>query len=200
MPDVCLSFLIFFTIFIIVVTQKLVLLQSKNVTAKCTEILSSPLSIRYLLANIQTIVYYMYSVLHWVVCIVHVYKSTNLYNVYLNYIYVLYVYLYSWTVLKNTNIQTIIHNCQIQVTSKNIIIIGSVTVISSNPTSMSCPIYNGTLDSFVCSSINQVTPHRCTFEYPSWANLCSPTLYCTANLQLLMIYINYLIKVSREPL
>ena len=133
-------------------------------------------------------------VLHWVVCIVHVYKDLN----YI-YIYVLYVYLYSWTVLKNTNIQTIIHNCQIQVTSKNIIIIGSVTVISSNPTSMSCPIYNGTLDSFVCSSINQVTPHLCTFEYLSWANLCSPTLYCTANLQLLMIYINYLIKVSREP-
>ena len=174
--------------FVIVgVTQKLVLQQSKNVTAKCTEILSSPLSIRYLLANIQTIVYYMYSVLHWVECIVHVYKSTNLYNVYLNYIYVLYVYLYSWTVLKNTNIQTIIHNCQIQVTSKNIIIIGSVTVISSNPTSMSCPIYNGTLDSFVCLSINQVTPHLCRFEYLSWANLCSPTLYCTANLQLLKL-------------
>jgi len=29
------------------------------------------------------------------------------------------------------------------------------------------------------------TSHRCTFEYPSWVNLCSPTLYCTANLQLL---------------
>ena len=29
------------------------------------------------------------------------------------------------------------------------------------------------------------TSHRCTFEYPSWVNLCSPTLDCTANLQLL---------------
>ena len=28
------------------------------------------------------------------------------------------------------------------------------------------------------------TLHWCTFEYPSWANLCSPTLDCTANLQL----------------
>ena len=37
MPDVCLSFVLLFTIFIIVVTQKLVLQQSKNVTAKCTE-------------------------------------------------------------------------------------------------------------------------------------------------------------------
>ena len=35
MPDVCLSFVLLFTIFIIVVTQKLVQ-QSKNVTAKCT--------------------------------------------------------------------------------------------------------------------------------------------------------------------
>ena len=48
----------------------------------------------------------MYSVLPWAVCIVHVYKD-------LNSIYVFYVYLYSWTVLKNTNIQTVIHNCQI---------------------------------------------------------------------------------------
>ena len=35
--------------FVIVVTQKLVLQQSKNVTAKCTETLSPPLSIQYLL-------------------------------------------------------------------------------------------------------------------------------------------------------
>ena len=35
--------------FIIVVTQKLVLQQSKNVTAKCTETLSPPPSIKYLL-------------------------------------------------------------------------------------------------------------------------------------------------------
>ena len=37
MPDVCLFFVLLFTIFIIVVTQKLVLQRSKNVTAKCTE-------------------------------------------------------------------------------------------------------------------------------------------------------------------
>ena len=37
--------------FIIVVTQKLVLQQSKNVTAKCTETLSPPPSIQYLLGN-----------------------------------------------------------------------------------------------------------------------------------------------------
>ena len=37
MPDVCLSFVLLFTIFIIVVTQKLVLQQSKNVTTKCTD-------------------------------------------------------------------------------------------------------------------------------------------------------------------
>ena len=41
-PDVCLSFVLLFTIIIIVVTQKLVLQQSKNVTAKCTETLSPP--------------------------------------------------------------------------------------------------------------------------------------------------------------
>ena len=46
-PDVCLSLVLMFTIFIIVVTQKLVLLQSKNVTAKCTEPLSPPPSIQY---------------------------------------------------------------------------------------------------------------------------------------------------------
>ena len=27
--------------------------------------------------------------------------------------------------------------------------------------------------------------YLCTFEYPRWANLCSPTFDCTANLQLL---------------
>ena len=37
--------------FVIVVTQKLVLQQSKNVTAKCTETLSPPPSIQYLLGN-----------------------------------------------------------------------------------------------------------------------------------------------------
>ena len=42
MPEVCLSFVLLFTILIIVVTQKLVLRQSKNVTAKCTETLSLP--------------------------------------------------------------------------------------------------------------------------------------------------------------
>ena len=53
-PDVCLSFVLLFTIFIIVVTQKLVLQQSKYVTAKCTETLSPPLSIQFsLVMNIS---------------------------------------------------------------------------------------------------------------------------------------------------
>ena len=47
MPDVCLLFVLLFTIFIIVVTQKLVLQQSKNVSAKCTENLSPPPCILY---------------------------------------------------------------------------------------------------------------------------------------------------------
>ena len=47
MPDVCLSFVLLFTSFIIVVTQKLVLQQSKNVTAKYTETLSPPPSIQF---------------------------------------------------------------------------------------------------------------------------------------------------------
>ena len=51
MPNVCLSFVLLFTIFIIVVTQKLVLKQSKNVTEKCTETLSPPPSIQYLLGT-----------------------------------------------------------------------------------------------------------------------------------------------------
>ena len=38
-PNICLSFVLLFTIFIIVVTQKLVFQQSKYVTAKCTETL-----------------------------------------------------------------------------------------------------------------------------------------------------------------
>ena len=46
-PDVCLSFVLLFTIFIIVFTQKLNLQQSKNVTAKCTETLSPPPSIQF---------------------------------------------------------------------------------------------------------------------------------------------------------
>ena len=46
MPDACLSIVLLFTIFIFVVTQKLVLQQSKTVTAKCTE---TPPSIQYLL-------------------------------------------------------------------------------------------------------------------------------------------------------
>ena len=37
--------------FVIVVTQKLVLQQSKNITAKCTETLSPPPFIQYLLGN-----------------------------------------------------------------------------------------------------------------------------------------------------
>ena len=47
-PDVCLSIVLLFTIFNIVVTQKLVFQQSKNVTAKCTETLSPPPSIQYI--------------------------------------------------------------------------------------------------------------------------------------------------------
>ena len=44
------------TAFVIVVTQKLALQQSKNVTAKCTENLSPPSCILYLLAlNLQSI-------------------------------------------------------------------------------------------------------------------------------------------------
>ena len=46
-PDVCLSFVLLFTIFIFAVTQKLVLQQSKNVRAKCTETLSPPPSIQF---------------------------------------------------------------------------------------------------------------------------------------------------------
>ena len=38
-PDVCSSFVLLFTIFIIVITQKLVLQHSKYVKAKCTETL-----------------------------------------------------------------------------------------------------------------------------------------------------------------
>jgi len=51
MPDVCLLFVFVFTIFIIVVTQKLVLQQSKNVTAKCTETVSPPPSIQFSLTE-----------------------------------------------------------------------------------------------------------------------------------------------------
>ena len=46
-PDVCLSIVLLFTIFNIVVTQKLVFQQSKNVRAKCTETLSPPTSIQF---------------------------------------------------------------------------------------------------------------------------------------------------------
>ena len=45
-PDVCLSFVLLFTIFIIVVTKKLILQQSKKLTAKCTETQSPPPSIQ----------------------------------------------------------------------------------------------------------------------------------------------------------
>ena len=52
-PDVCLSFVLLFAIFIIVVTQKPVLQQSKNATAKCTETISPPPSIQFsLVVNI----------------------------------------------------------------------------------------------------------------------------------------------------
>ena len=46
-PDVCLSFVLLFTIFIIIVEQNLNLQQSKNVTAKCTETQSPPSSIQF---------------------------------------------------------------------------------------------------------------------------------------------------------
>ena len=46
-PNACLSFVLLFTIFIIVVTQKLVLQQSKYVTAKCTETLLPPPCIQF---------------------------------------------------------------------------------------------------------------------------------------------------------
>ena len=58
MPDVCLSFVLLFTIFIIVVTQKLVLQQSKNVTEKCTETLSPPPSIQFSLGHIMILFYH----------------------------------------------------------------------------------------------------------------------------------------------
>ena len=47
--------------FVIVVTQKLVLQQSKYVTAKCTETLSPPPSIQYLLAFYEL----KYNNVHW---------------------------------------------------------------------------------------------------------------------------------------
>ena len=47
--------MLLFTIFIIVVTQKLVFQRSKNVTAKCTETLSPPPSIQYLLGTLDTV-------------------------------------------------------------------------------------------------------------------------------------------------
>ena len=53
-PYVCLSFVSLFTIFIIVVRQKLVLQQSKNVTAKCTETLSPPPSIKFSLLALNS--------------------------------------------------------------------------------------------------------------------------------------------------
>ena len=46
-PDVCLSFVLLFTIFVIVVMQKQVLQQSKNVTANCTETLLPPPCIQF---------------------------------------------------------------------------------------------------------------------------------------------------------
>ena len=55
MPDVCLSFVLLFTILIIVVAQKLVLQQSKNVTAKCTETQSLPPSIQFSLYGTKQI-------------------------------------------------------------------------------------------------------------------------------------------------
>ena len=45
---------------VIVVTQKLVLQQSKNVTAKCRETLSPPLSIQYLLGFFQRCTHLVY--------------------------------------------------------------------------------------------------------------------------------------------
>ena len=60
MPDVCLSLVLLFTIFMIVVTQKLVLQQSKNVTAKCTEYLSPPPCILYLLGEYNIIYSHQY--------------------------------------------------------------------------------------------------------------------------------------------
>ena len=46
-PNVCLSFVLLFTIFIIDVTQKLVLQQPKNVTAKFMETLLPPPCIQF---------------------------------------------------------------------------------------------------------------------------------------------------------
>ena len=57
MPDVCLSFVLLFIIFIIVATQKLVLQQFKNVKAKCTENLSPSPCILYLLDSNQKLGY-----------------------------------------------------------------------------------------------------------------------------------------------
>ena len=59
MPDVCLSFVLLFTIFIIVATQKLVLQQYKNVQAKFTENLTphTPSCILYLIDSNQKLGY-----------------------------------------------------------------------------------------------------------------------------------------------
>ena len=66
MPDVCLSFVLLFTIFIIVVTKKLVLQQSKNVTAKCTENLSPPPSIQFSLQIHNSIRLHIYGFIFYI--------------------------------------------------------------------------------------------------------------------------------------
>ena len=50
-----------------------------------------------------------------------------------------------------------------------------------NPFSFSLFFFNFHFFWFSLSS----RPSRCTFEYLNWSNLCGPSLYCTANLQLL---------------
>ena len=70
MPDVCLFFVLLFTFFIIVVTQKLVLQRSKNVTAKCTENLSPPPCILYSL-----VIVYLYSITNFCeTCLIRIKK------------------------------------------------------------------------------------------------------------------------------
>ena len=62
-PNVCLSFVLLFTIFIIVVKQKLVLQQPKNVTSKCMETLLPPPCIQFSLFQIMNSVGWNYLVL-----------------------------------------------------------------------------------------------------------------------------------------
>ena len=59
------------------------------------------------------------------------------------------------------------------------------TFLTLSKSSLSNPFHPNTNVDLLYFLSYTFTHNWCTFKYPSWANICGPSLDCTANLQIL---------------